>query len=64
MVVGELGPLLEKGASLAQLILLLGQFITAYFISIGPQGFAQLGNAVWTNISRKAIEDGNKPMVV
>lgn len=63
MVVGELGPLLEKEASLAQLILLLGQFITAYFISIGPQEFAQLGNVVWTNISRKATEDGNKLMV-
>jgi len=64
MVVGELGPLLEKEASLAQLILLLGQFTTAYFISIGQQGFAQLGNEIWINTSRKEIEDGNKLMEV
>jgi len=63
-VVGELGPLLEKEASLAQLILLLGLFTMDYCTSIGPQVFAEIGNKEWINIFLSLIEDGNKLMVV
>jgi len=61
---GELGPSLEKAASLAQLILLLGQFITVYFISIGLLVFVVIGNREWINIFLNLIGDGSKLMVV
>lgn len=63
-MVGELGPLLEKEASLAQLTLLLGLFTMDYFTSIGPQAFAEIGNVEWINIFLSRIKDGNKLMVV
>jgi len=61
---GELGPSLEKAASLAQLILLLGQFITDYFTSIGLLVFVVIGNREWINIFLNLIGDGSKLMVV
>lgn len=61
---GELGPSLEKAASLAQLILLLGQFITVYFTSIGLLVFVVIGNGEWINIFLNLIGDGSKLMVV
>lgn len=61
---GELGPSLEKAASLAQLILLLGQFITVYFTSIGLLVFVVIGNREWINIFLNLIGDGSKLMVV
>jgi hypothetical protein len=61
---GELGPSLEKAASLAQLILLLGQFITVYFTSIGLPVFVVIGNEEWINTFLNLIGDGSKLMVV